>query len=51
MGDAGTLLTFILMFIGAGSMSTGGGIKIGTFVIIMASTWAYLATAPAGDFI
>ena len=42
VGDAGTLLTFILMFIGAGSMSTGGGIKIGTFVIIMASTWAYL---------
>ncbi|MFW2176679.1 MULTISPECIES: TrkH family potassium uptake protein [unclassified Moraxella] len=40
--DASTLLTFILMFIGAGSMSTGGGIKIGTFVIIMATTWAYL---------
>lgn len=40
--DSSTLLTFILMFIGAGSMSTGGGIKIGTFVIIMASTWAYL---------
>lgn len=40
--DSSTLLTFILMFIGAGSMSTGGGIKIGTFVIIVATTWAYL---------
>lgn len=40
--DSSTLLTFVLMFIGAGSMSTGGGIKIGTFVIIVASTWAFL---------
>lgn len=40
--DASTLLTFLLMFIGAGSMSTGGGIKIGTFVIVTATTWAFL---------
>ena len=40
--DASTLLSFFLMFIGAGSMSTGGGIKIGTFVIVLATTWAYL---------
>lgn len=40
--DASTLLTFLLMFIGAGSMSTAGGIKVGTFMIIMATTWAYL---------
>ena len=44
--DASTLLTFILMFIGAGSMSTGGGIKIGTFVVILASTRAYLRQHP-----
>lgn len=40
--DASTLLSFFLMFIGAGSMSTGGGIKIGMFVIVLATTWAYL---------
>lgn len=40
--DASTLLTFFLMFVGAGSMSTGGGIKIGTFVIVTATTWAFL---------
>ena len=34
------------MFIGAGSMSTGGGIKIGTFVVILASTGAYLRQHP-----
>lgn len=40
--DASTLMTFFLMFIGAGSMSTGGGIKLGTFMIILATTWSYL---------
>ncbi len=40
--DASTLLSYFLMFIGAGSMSTGGGMKLGTFVIVLATTWAYL---------
>ena len=42
LSDASTLLTYFLMFIGAGSMSTGGGMKLGTFVIVLATTWAYL---------
>ena len=46
VSDSTTLLTFILMFIGGGSMSTGGGIKIGTFVVIIASTWAFLRQRP-----
>jgi trk system potassium uptake protein TrkH len=42
LDNASTLLTYFLMFIGAGSMSTGGGIKLGTFMIILATTWSYL---------
>lgn len=42
INDDSMLLTEFLMFIGAGSMSTGGGIKLGTFMIIVATTVAYL---------
>jgi len=31
------------MFIGGGSMSTAGGIKVGTFVVIMAAVFAYIS--------
>ena len=31
-----------LMFIGGGSLSTASGIKIGTFVILILTTWAFL---------
>ena len=36
MSQAGKLLTVVLMFIGAGSGSTAGGIKISTFFVLMA---------------
>ncbi|MCA1065156.1 TrkH family potassium uptake protein [Rossellomorea aquimaris] len=36
------LLTILLMFIGAGSASTGGGIKLTTFVVILLSVVAFL---------
>jgi len=35
LSEGGTLLTMILMFIGAGSGSTGGGIKVGTFAVLI----------------
>ena len=43
MDDSTTLLAAVLMFIGGGSMSTAGGIKLGTFVVIMAAVFAYIA--------
>ncbi len=42
MDDSTTLLAAMLMFIGGGSMSTAGGIKVGTFIVIMAAVFAYL---------
>lgn len=42
MDDSTTLLAAVLMFIGGGSMSTAGGIKLGTFIVIMAAVFAYL---------
>jgi trk system potassium uptake protein TrkH len=35
-------LTIILMFIGAGSGSTAGGIKITTFAVLMATFWSQI---------
>ncbi|WP_019673233.1 TrkH family potassium uptake protein [Psychrobacter lutiphocae] len=40
--DASTLLTMFLMFIGGGSVSTASGIKIGTFVILILTTIAFI---------
>ena len=40
LSQSGTLLTMILMFIGAGSGSTGGGIKVNTFAVLMLSALA-----------
>ncbi|WP_296405273.1 TrkH family potassium uptake protein [Psychrobacter sp.] len=40
--DASTVLTIFLMFIGGGSVSTASGIKVGTFVILLLTTWAFL---------
>ncbi|PKG39657.1 TrkH family potassium uptake protein [Psychromonas sp. Urea-02u-13] len=36
------LVMMVLMLIGAGSTSTGGGIKVSTFVVAMIATWAFL---------
>jgi trk system potassium uptake protein TrkH len=36
------LLMIILMLIGAGSTSTGGGIKVSTFTVAWVATWTFL---------
>lgn len=40
LSQSGTLLTLLLMFIGAGSGSTGGGIKVNTFAALLLSAFA-----------
>ncbi|WP_163123875.1 TrkH family potassium uptake protein [Acinetobacter portensis] len=42
MRDASTLVTMVLMFIGGGSLSTAGGIKVGTFIIVVLSVITFL---------
>lgn len=42
MTSASTLLTMVLMFIGGGSLSTAGGIKVGTFIVLVLSVIAFL---------
>lgn len=42
MRDSSTLITLVLMFIGGGSLSTASGIKVGTFMVIMAAIWSYI---------
>ncbi len=39
---ASTFFTLTLMFIGAGSGSTGGGIKLTTFIVLLVATRAFL---------
>ena len=40
LSDSGYLLTVIYMFIGGGSGSTAGGIRVGTFAVIMTGMFA-----------
>ncbi|MEE2001354.1 TrkH family potassium uptake protein [Alkalimonas sp. MEB108] len=40
--QATTVFTLLLMFIGGGSLSTASGIKVGTFVILLMATYAFL---------
>lgn len=40
--NATTTLTLFLMFIGGGSLSTASGIKLGTFVILIMTTYTFL---------
>lgn len=42
MTNASTFLMMLLMFIGGGSLSTAGGIKVGTFVILLLSVISFL---------
>ena len=42
MEHSTALLTMLLMFIGGGSLSTAGGIKVGTFVILLLSVISFL---------
>lgn len=40
--DSTTLILIVLMFIGGGSLSTASGIKVGTFIVLMAAMWSYV---------
>ncbi|KXS34411.1 MAG: K+ uptake system protein [Idiomarina sp. T82-3] len=40
--DASAVYMLLLMFIGGGSMSTAGGIKLGTFIILMLATYTFI---------
>ncbi|GAB2906651.1 TrkH family potassium uptake protein [Paralcaligenes sp. KSB-10] len=40
--DTSTLLMILLMFIGGGSLSTASGIKVGTFVVLLAAAYSYI---------
>lgn len=40
LSEGSTLITLLLMFIGAGSGSTGGGVKVNTFAVLLLCTWA-----------
>ena len=42
MSNASALVTMLLMFIGGGSLSTAGGIKVGTFIIMVLSVITFL---------
>lgn len=42
LSDASALFTILLMFIGAGAGSTGGGIKLTTFIVILLAVRAFL---------
>ena len=42
MTNSSSLLMMLLMFIGGGSLSTAGGIKVGTFVILVLSVLSFL---------
>ena len=40
--DSTTLILMLLMFIGGGSLSTASGIKVGTFIVLIAAMWSYI---------
>tara|TARA_R100001129_G_scaffold184677_1_gene170220 strand:+ start:1499 stop:2869 length:1371 start_codon:yes stop_codon:yes gene_type:complete len=42
MTEASAVFTLLLMLIGGGSMSTAGGIKLGTFIVLLVATYAFL---------
>lgn len=42
LSESGTLLTMILMFVGAGSGSTGGGVKVNTVTVLVLGALAHV---------
>lgn len=40
--DSTTLILMFLMFIGGGSLSTASGIKVGTFIVLIAAMWSFI---------
>lgn len=47
LSEGGILLTIILMFVGAGSGSTGGGVKMTTFAVLVLNIAAYVRRRPS----
>ncbi len=46
MVPASLLFMMMLMFVGAGATSTGGGIKVTTFAVVLLATKAFLTKRP-----
>lgn len=42
MRDSSIILIMLYMFIGGGSLSTASGIKLGTFIVLLAAVFSYL---------
>ena len=40
--DSSTLIIILFMFIGGGSLSTASGIKLGTFIVLLAAAYSYI---------
>ncbi len=40
--DSTSFLLILLMFIGGGSLSTASGIKVGTFIVLLAAAYSYI---------
>lgn len=49
MTNGTTLMSMVLMVIGAGSTSTGGGIKVTTFIVLLLSTKAFFQRRTSVD--
>ncbi|HEY9279379.1 MAG TPA: potassium transporter TrkG [Eoetvoesiella sp.] len=43
LSDSTTLIMILFMFIGGGSLSTASGIKLGTFIVLLAAAYSYIA--------
>jgi len=46
LSDSSKLVSIVLMFIGGGSLSTASGIKIGTFIVLLAAAYSYIFQRP-----
>lgn len=46
LNDSTALFMMLFMFIGGGSLGLAGGIKVGTFVVLMAAAYAYIFQRP-----
>lgn len=44
--DSSTLVIMLFMFIGGGSLSTASGIKVGTFIVLLAAMYSHIIKRP-----
>jgi trk system potassium uptake protein TrkH len=49
LSNGTTLMFMTLMVVGAGSTSTGGGIKVTTFIVLLLATYAFFRRRPTVD--